>query len=517
MILCAIILFIREKKSKTMAMYRKLPRVMLSATSSASGKTTIMCALLRALKRKEAIFGKMDVRAFKCGPDFIDPMFHRSALGVESGNLDTFFLSAEENRALFSHYTNENCLSVIEGAMGYFDGVNFRSEKASSADIARALDCPVVLVVNAEGMARSILPLVKGFLDADRAKKIKGIILNRVKSSTAAELKSIIEVEAGIKVLGFLETVPDCAIDSRHLGLMTPECVENLNEKIEKLADSLEKSVDIDEIIKIASDAPLLEVPKEPPAAFFPIYQNENVIPVLDTGISKPKIAIAKDEAFCFYYRENLDLLRASGAKIIEFSPLADSALPDCDALYLGGGYPEVFSQKLADNVSMMTSIRNRVRAGLPTLSECGGFLYLQLLGVLEGEFHNTGSLCRFGYIEITANQDTLLLKKGEKIKAHEFHYFDTTKNGETCTAEKISGRKWSCIVSNPFDTTPALPPFTQTLNVFAGFPHLFFPSKPEIASRFVEIARKYSVEKSKLHTKCSVCPKHRQKKEANE
>ncbi len=500
-----------------MAMYRKLPRVMLSATSSASGKTTIMCALLRALKRKEAIFGKMGVRAFKCGPDFIDPMFHRSALGVESGNLDTFFLSAEDNRALFSHYTNENCLSVIEGAMGYFDGVNFRSEKASSADIARALDCPVVLVVSAEGMARSILPLVKGFLDADRAKKIKGIILNRVKRGVFEEMKSIIEVEIGVKVLGFLETVPDCAIDSRHLGLMTPECVENLNEKIEKLADSLEKSVDIDEIIKIASDAPLLEVPKNDffDAKTFGESQKDKNPNILTN--QPVAVAIAKDEAFCFYYRENLDLLRASGAKIIEFSPLADSALPDCDALYLGGGYPEVFSQKLADNVSMMTSIRNRVRSGLPTLSECGGFLYLQLLGVLEGEFHNTGALCRFGYIEITANQDTLLLKKGEKVKAHEFHYFDTTKNGETCTAEKISGRKWNCIVSNPFDTTPALPPFTQTLNVFAGFPHLFFPSKPEIASRFVEIARKYSVEKAKLHTKCSVCPKHRQKKEANE
>ena len=491
-------------------MKKKRARVMIAAAASGSGKTVAMCALLRLLKRKAAKKEISGVCAFKCGPDFIDPMFHTRALGVPSGNLDTFFLSDEKTKSLFAHYANENAVSLIEGAMGYFDGVSFEAEKGSSADIARVLSCPVVLVINAEGMARSVLAIVKGFLAGDRENLIKGIILNRVSKAVAEKMRNIIEENCAVKVVGYIEKGDDCAFESRHLGLKTPDELDNLDEKLENLADRAEMSIDIDEIIKIAQSAPDLEIENVP---FFPNIANQEIqIAFERKKLTKPSVTVgvARDEAFCFYYRENLDSLKNAGANIIFFSPLHDSDFPECDALYLGGGYPEEFSEKLFSNTKMMMMIRNRVRSGLPTIAECGGFLYLLALGVLDGTFFNTHRLCRFGYITVRANHDNLLLSEGETVKAHEFHYFDTTKNGDDCTAEKISGAKWSCITSKPLDLTPSLPPFTQTLNVFAGFPHLFFPSNENIALRFVEAARKYSEEKSKIRTKCSVCPKKR-------
>ena len=487
---------------------------MIASPSSACGKTTATIALLRSLRVRAENGGEFSPVAFKCGPDFIDPLFHRSALGVSSGNLDTFFLSESDNRALFAHYAPEGSLAVIEGAMGYFDGAEFSSDKGSAAHIARALCTPVVLVVSADGAARSILAQIAGFLALDSGKNIAGVILNRVKSHVAAEMKKIIEQELHIKVFGYLEKNADFAINSRHLGLLTPDAVENLEAKISALAAAFEKTVDVDSIIDLAKSAPPLEIPDDSTGHVSCAAQKAREGDFDSQWSTKrPVAAVARDEAFCFYYRENIDALKAAGAEIIEFSPLHDRALPDCDALYLGGGYPEEFSDALFENTAMISQIRARVRGGLPTLAECGGFLFLVAMGVLGGTFAKKDSLVRFGYVNLRAERDTLLLRAGEEVRAHEFHYFDTTANGDALTATKLSGKSWRCGVSEPFSAEPSLPPFSETLNVFALFPHIFFPSNPLIAPRFVEIAARFHEEKGKIRSKCAVCPRHKSRK----
>lgn len=480
-----------------MEITKKIPRILIASPSSAAGKTTVTCAILSALRRRANEGEKCSPIAFKCGPDFIDPLFHRAA-GAESANLDGFFLSSEKIRALFSQYTAD--IAVIEGAMGFYDGLCVDSDRASSYDIARTLDCPVILAVDSAKSARSIAALLAGFSRWKSDSRVIGVILNNITEERAAELKTVIENEVGLSVFGFLKKDARFSIESRYLGLSVPSENSAIAEKMAILADSAEKTIDIDAIIAAAKNAPMLSVPAEP---IFPVQKNTPSV----------KIAVAKDEAFCFYYRENLDLLRAFGAQIITFSPLHDKKLPNgIDALYLGGGYPELFPDALFENTTLCESIRGSIRGGLPVLAECGGFLYLQALGVLKGTFCNTGKLCRFGYATVRAEKDTLLCTAGEEIKAHEFHYFDTSENGTACTAEKPSGKKWACVISDQFDETPALPPFSQTLNVWAGFPHLYFLSNPDFAKNFVEAAARFQKMRSVLRTKCSVCPKKHRK-----
>ena len=434
-------------------------------------------------------------------------MFHR-AFGAESANLDAFFLPENRLKSLFCHYASQKT-AIIEAAMGFYDGSSSNDEKHSAYEISRALKCPVILTVDAAKAGRSILAEIAGFLHWKSDSAIAGVILNNIAASRAMELKAAIESELGIKMLGFLEKDARFSLESRHLGLAVPESVGDLNEKIDLLAKTAQKNFDLDEILKIARSAEEISVLDEP---FFPDFLQN--FAKNNAQKKRVKIAVAKDEAFCFYYRENLDLFSSLGAEIAEFSPLKDKKIPDgTDALYLGGGYPELFPSELFENDSMCLSVRNSVRGGLPTLAECGGFLYLQALGALSGTFQNTKKLCRFGYVELEAEKDTLLCSAGEKIKAHEFHYFDTTANGDSCSAKKPSGKKWQCVVSSPFDETPSLPPFSQTLNVWAGFPHLYFPSNPDFARNFVCAAEKFQKLRLIIRSKCDVCPKKRRQK----
>lgn len=441
------------------------PRIMLAAPYSGAGKTTVVMALLAALQARG-----LKPAAFKCGPDYIDPMFHRAVLGVPSFNLD-LFLSAEDTvRGLLHQHAKGHDLAVIEGVMGYYDGVG-GTHRAGSYDLARATQTPVLLVLPARGAALSLAALARGFAGFRQPSHVAGIILNDCSEALYAKLKPVLEAESGLPLYGYLPRLADCTIESRHLGLVTAAEIVNLRQKISKLGDAARQSLDVEALLKLAHSAPPLsgELPE--------------IKPVTN---KKPRIAVAYDEAFCFYYADNLALLRLLGAELIMFSPLRDASLPEhTQALYVGGGYPELYAKELSQNFPMRQSLREAVRRGLPTLAECGGFLYLQqsldgqpMAGALPGQAFATKQLQRFGYLTLTARRDNLLCPAGASIPAHEFHYWESSAIGEDCTALKPDGRCWPSVVAN--DT------------LFAGFPHLYFYGNIDFAARFVAKAAAY-------------------------
>ena len=380
---------------------------LIAAPSSGSGKTTVACAVLAALKKRGA-----DPCAFKSGPDYIDPMFHRSALQVDSHNLDLFLSNKDMVRAIFARYAAGHGAAVCEGAMGFYDGQGLTT-RASAWELADML---------------------------------------------------------GLPVLGYLPHLPQAAVESRHLGLKTADEIADLQEKIALLADAL------------VLDWQRLAVLTEKPA------------PEALPGAAAPtsvRIAVAKDEAFCFTYAETLDALRDAGAELVLFSPVQDAVLPEnIGGLYLPGGYPELYAKTLSENKTMLASIRQAVQAGLPTAAECGGFLYLgrsledadgkawPMADVLPGDGIRVGRLVRFGYAEMTAKADSMLFCAGETLPIHEFHHWDSTANGTAFTACKNEKMQWECGFANE--------------NFYAGFPHLYWAGTP-LPGRFVRAAERYS------------------------
>lgn len=452
--------------------FASLPRIMLAGVQSGSGKTTFTCGLLQELIRR----GRKPA-AFKCGPDYIDPLFHSEVIGAKTGNLDLFFTDENTAISLLAEKSQGCDLAVLEGVMGYYDGLGGTSDTASAYHLAKATRTPVVMIVDGKGASLSVCALINGFLCFRPDSQIKAVLLNRCTKMQYALLKPLIETECGVEVLGFLPTDPQFALESRHLGLVTAEEVEGLKEKLTLLGDAVINCVNIPRLLALAEEAPPLSVY---PLTVSPITEHH------------PIIAVARDKAFCFYYRENLELLMKLGAQLRYFSPLEDTELPQgtC-ALYLGGGYPELYGEQLQGNKALSQKIKAAIEGGLPTLAECGGFMYLhksltdqnehtwELSGVLEGECRFTGSLRRFGYLQLTAGRDNLLCRAGEAIRAHEFHYFDSDCCGEDCYAEKpLRNKSWHCIHG------------TQTL--FAGFPHLYFYSNPVFAQNFVKAADQY-------------------------
>jgi len=459
-----------------------IPKILISAPSSSCGKTTIVCALSKILKEKYP----SKVCVFKIGPDYIDPLFHSKIIGTKTGNLDLFFNNENELKSLFEQNTSESDFAIIEGAMGFFDGIS-NSEKASAFDVANVLDCSTILVIDAKGKSLSICAEINGFLNFRKSSKIVGVILNRCSKSLYDLLSPKIKEECKIETFGFLENNSDFAIESRHLGLVTPDAVKNLQSKIEKISESAKNTISIEKIIEVAQKFSSKQEK---------VIKKEPINPIV-------KIAVANDEAFCFYYKENFDLLKNFGAELCFFSPLKNESIPsDCSALYIGGGYPELFFEKLLDNTLSSASIKQFARSGAPIFAECGGFLYLQMLGILKGSFENKGKLVRFGYVEIESKEDNFLFKKGEKIKGHEFHYFDTTENGDSFIATKTNGKSWDCIqVASYSDFAPNA--FEK--NIIAGFPHFYFPSNPKVAERFVDSALFFESMKS-VESSCSGC-----------
>lgn len=447
-------------------MEKKMPGVVFAAPKSGSGKTMITCGIIEVFKRK-----KMKVASFKCGPDYIDPMFHRRVLGVESGNLDTFFTDEKTTRYLYSQKAKEADITVVEGVMGYYDGLGGRSEAASTYELAKVLHAPVVLIVDAKGASVSLAALIKGMMTYRQDSGIRGIILNQVSASYYERIKEVIEKECGILVLGYLPKLEGLEISSRHLGLVAPSEVEEFGSWVGQVADALERTVDTDRLLLLAGEAEVLEE-KEPEV--FHLTQ-------------KVRLGVARDEAFSFNYAENMALLERMGAEPVYFSPIHDEGLPEgIDGLLLGGGYPENFAGALQANASMRAAVKKACEKKMPCLAECGGFLYLQnalegsdgvtreMAGVLTGEGFRTNKLTRFGYVEARVEKPGLLGEKGQAIRGHEFHYWDCTKNGDGFTANKpLGGKQYPCMV--------------HTNSMAAGFPHFYYYSNPEMIFHFLE------------------------------
>ena len=445
------------------------PRLLFAAPASGSGKTTVVCGLLRALKKR----GKR-VRAFKCGPDFIDPLFHETVVGVPSGTLDLFFSDRDQLRRLFCRHAAGAEISLIEGVMGYYDGLGAATDRASSYEVAKALDAPVVLIVDSRGQSLSALAALIGFLRFRPDSRIRGVIFNRMSEGVYDALKPEVE-KLGLRSLGYVPQAPEVMVESRHLGLVTPGEIEDLGQKLDALAALLERTVDMDGLLKLAAEAPALIVPPAPPIPPMP----------------RTRIAVARDEAFCFLYRDNLDLLQDCGAALTFFSPFHDGALPEgTQGLLLPGGYPELYAAALAANEPMRRSIREAIQRGLPCLAECGGFLYLHreledmegrfhpMAGVLDARAYRTPRLGRFGYITLSAREDTAFLPAGESVRGHEFHYFESEACGDALRARKPTGnRGWDCGHSRG--------------NLLMGFPHLYYPSNPKLIERFLRACAK--------------------------
>ena len=454
----------------------KLNRIMIAAPGSGSGKTTITCALLKALKNRGE-----QVVSYKCGPDYIDPMFHKQVIGIPSKNLDTFFTDEDATRELFLKNRTEKDFVVMEGVMGLFDGLGGIREEGSSYHLAKVTETPIVLVINAKGMGRTLIPMIAGFLKYDKEKLIKGVILNKMSKSYYEIIKPLIEEELRIRVLGYFPDEKDINLESRHLGLVMPNESEDIQKRLQVMSKRFEKTVDVEEIEHIAEQAKELLLAQKP----------LNINGCSDKECSRPVIAVAKDEAFCFYYEDNLLMLQENGAKITYFSPLHDTKLPDCcDALLIGGGYPELYAGELSRNVNMRNAIKQAIDTGMPIVAECGGFMYLHesitdkdgishpMVGGIPATCSYKGKLVRFGYVEIQENK-SCFLPEGQLIKGHEFHYFDSTDNGDCCTAQKpTTGREYSCVMEGD--------------NYWMGFPHLYYPSNPFFAESFVKKAEKY-------------------------
>lgn len=455
----------------------KLDRVMIAAPKSGSGKTTITCAILQTLKD----MGKQVV-SYKCGPDYIDPMFHQRVIGIPSKNLDTFFTGENDTRKLLLKNRTGEEIAVIEGVMGLYDGLGGVREEGSSYHLAKVTKTPIILVVDAKGMGRSVIPLIAGFLAYDTEHLIRGVILNRMSKSYYEIIKPLIEAELQIRVLGYLAERQQLQIQSRHLGLHLPGEIKEIQRQLEVAAEELQKSVSIETIIQIAASAETIEIEK--------ITETTEKITSTEL-ITKPLIAVARDEAFCFYYEDNLLLLKEYGADIAYFSPLHDKELPEgSSGLLLGGAYPELYAKELEENTAMRKEIKAAVESGMPVVAECGGFLYLhtairdrdghpyQMAGVLPAACQDTKKLVRFGYIELEEKESNFL-EVGTRIKGHEFHYFDSEKNGEDCIAIKpVTGRTYPCVIEKE--------------NVWMGFPHLYYPSNPSFADHFVKKAEQY-------------------------
>ena len=465
-----------------------IPGILFAAASSGCGKTTITCGALRAWQRKG-----LKIKAWKCGPDYIDPMFHKQVLGIPGGNLDSFFLSKE---ALKAQYQQKNAgfdLAVMEGVMGYYDGLGGISTQASTYEVAQAVDVPVILILDGKGASLSLAAMLRGFLQYQKDSHIVGVILNRTSPMIGARLKPVLEAE-GVKYLGCVPVSKEIQFDSRHLGLVMPEEVPQIQKQLDEIADLLEESVDLDGILELARSY-AEKVENNEDAGLAKCQTSQVAMGTPETGLftesrNPLRIAVARDEAFCFYYQENMELLESLGAELIPFSPIHDQELPEkVSGVILGGGYPENYAKALSENTSMLASIRQAWENKMPFLAECGGFLYLHrelegsdgifypLAGVIPDKAWKTNRLGRFGYITLTPDHpDTCLIRK---IKGHEFHYWESGDCGTCWTAKKpLSNRSWSCVHSEQ--------------GQIAGFPHLYYPSAPEFAERWLETCRKW-------------------------
>lgn len=447
-----------------------LPRLVIAAPHSHAGKTTITLALLAALARRG-----LHVAPFKVGPDYIDPQMHRQAAGRPSYNLDTYLVAPQRVRDTFGRVAQGADIAIIEGVMGLFDGSAPDTRVGSTAEVAILLQVPIVLVVDASGMAASIGALVRGFRTYDPEVRVAGVILNRLGGEGHYRYLLPALAKEGVEVLGYLPKNAELVIPERHLGLLPTSEEDRVTPLLERLIALAERYLDLDAILRLAQSAPALIAS---PAVRRP------------TAAPRMRLAWAQDEAFHFTYRENLDLLAAAGAEIVPFSPLHDGALPDrSDAVWLGGGFPELFAQSLGANDGMRTALRVHAAQGRPIYAECGGFMYLcewledqqgqrhPQVGLIAGGTRMTERLQQFGYAEAAFLQDTCLGPAGSTVRGHRFHYsvYEPGATAVDCAYRITRARTGE----------EHLEGFCRQ-NVLATYFHLHLGSQPQMAEFFV-------------------------------
>ncbi|MFH1983604.1 MAG: cobyrinate a,c-diamide synthase [Pseudomonadota bacterium] len=441
----------------------------MAGTGSGVGKTTISLGLMAALKRRG-----LSVAPFKVGPDFIDPGHHSRVCGVASCNLDGWMLSEAFNRRTFFKNAADADVAVVEGVMGLFDGYDGKSEAGSTAQMAKWLGLPVVLAVNARSMARSAAALVQGFERFDPDLKFAGVVFNQVGSDTHVRyLREALDGNAAMPCLGGIARSAEIAMPERHLGLVTADDHPLSTDGVNRLADLIENSLDVDALLAGLPELPMAAAARS-----------------LTTRDQRAVVAVARDAAFCFYYPENIELLAAAGARIAYFSPLTDSALPkDSSGIYLGGGYPELHAQALAENSAMRTAVADASAVGMPVYAECGGFMYLcreltdtegrrhPMCGCFPFEARMSGRLRSLGYREVTCTTDTLVGAAGTVIRGHEFHYSEAdTPPGVWASDYRLSARSGNHVTNEGY----------RVANTLGSYVHLHFGSRPDAAETFV-------------------------------
>ena len=451
-------------------MPRRVPGLVIAGAASGVGKTTVAIGLMRAFSRRG-----LRVQPFKVGPDYIDPSYHHLACGGRSRNLDTWMVSPEIVRELYDRANDSADLALVEGVMGLFDGRSGRDEAGSAAAVARLLGLPVLLVLDVGKMARSAAAMALGYQRFDPRVKVAGVIANNVGSVGHFEMvRDAVESAIGLPVVGYLPRRDDLQLPERHLGLI-PVAEGTVGvDFVERVAQQVEETVDLEAVRRLAELAESVAVA---PSGIFP---KSPMSP-------RTAIAVAQDEAFCFYYQDNLDLLEAWGASLVPFSPLRDERLPDgVQGVYLGGGFPEAFATSLAGNRSMLASIRFAQADGMPIYAECGGLMYLcagltdlegrrhSMVGIVPAEVTMPGQPLTLGYVEVRARRDTNVLKKGEMARGHEFHWSALeTRLDEASTPYEVTGegRREGYLEGN----------------LLASYVHLHFASQPYLARNLVQ------------------------------
>ena len=450
----------------------KLPRIMFAGANSGCGKTSITCGVLKALTDRG-----IRIQPYKCGPDYIDPMLHSHITGQQCRNLDPFFSTGEDLRYLMAKDSCRADFSVVEGVMGYYDGIGISSDK-SSHSVSVETKTPVILIFNVKGMSHTMIPLMKGMLEY-RDNPVAGVILNRCSKGMYQMMKPEIERTLPIKVVGYFPQKEGIYIGSRHLGLMTAAEIENLDQVIETLGKTAEEGIDLDAILEIGAGAPGLARVERP------------ALPE-----KKTRIAVAMDKAFCFYYQENLDILEQYGAELVPFSPVKDRKLPeDIGGIYLGGGYPETYRKELSENEDMLRSIQEAAHMGKPIIAECGGFMYvcnhlietdgssMPMLGLIDTDVQMTDRLSmQFGYVTLQAKEDSTYLHAGDQVRVHEFHYSKAANPGDAAILEKSTGRRWEGVHIKG--------------SILAGYPHFYFHNCKDMARRFVDMSAEFTKDK---------------------
>jgi len=447
-------------------------RIVVAGTGSGAGKTTVTIGLMAALNQRGLV-----VQGFKCGPDYIDPTYHTAVTRRASRNLDSWMLSHETVKEIYQRGSQGADISIIEGVMGFYDGKEATSDKGSTAEISILTESPVLLVLNCQSMARSAAAIVKGFQLFNPAVRIVGVIANKVGSVGHYRIvKEAVEQKCGIPVLGFLEREEGIEIPERHLGLVPSVERGELQPLFDRLAEAIAKNVDLEQLLQLAQADPL--------------HVDEKLF-APQPGNTRMRIAIAKDAAFHFYYPENIELLEANGAECLFFSPLAGETVPtNADGLYIGGGFPEEFAAQLAEDEQVKASFRDAIRSGLPTLAECGGFMYLTeqlvttdgqafpMVGLIPGTVIMQKKLAALGYREVRGYEGNFLLHTGEEARGHEFHYSTFQAKEEFTPAYETKGLRG--VKAEGY----------LAGNLVAGYTHLHFASNPGIVRRWLARCR---------------------------